>query len=79
MAPAAESSSRFPPKTLADLEWGRLLGHLARRADSPEGAARCQALDFPDPAGALERLALVGELGACLGAGDPPPALPARP
>jgi DNA mismatch repair protein MutS2 len=80
MDPAAESpQARFPAKTLVDLEWTRLLGHLARRAASIEGAGRCLSLDFPEPATARERLALVGEFQACIAAGDPPPALPARP
>jgi DNA mismatch repair protein MutS2 len=73
------TGERFPAKTLTDLEWARLLFHLARRAASEEGAARCLELGFPGPDAARDRLALVGEFQSCLVAGDPPPGLAARP
>jgi DNA mismatch repair protein MutS2 len=70
-------SERFPTKTLHDLEWSRLLEHLARRASSDLAAERCRRLPFLEPGTALAHLDLVRELAACIEADDPPPELPA--
>jgi len=69
---------RFPNKTLHDLEWHRLLEHLARRASSELAADRCRRLPFLPPAEARDHLELVRELATCIDEGDPPPSLPAR-
>jgi DNA mismatch repair protein MutS2 len=66
-------------KTLHDLEWGRLLGHLAARCASDASAERCRALPFLEDDDAWERLAAVSELVACLRDDDAPPRLTARP
>jgi len=69
---------RFPAKTLHDLEWPRLLEHLASRASSELAAERCLELPFLEPRAAIEHLELVRELAACIEDDDPPPALPSR-
>jgi DNA mismatch repair protein MutS2 len=71
-------TERFPAKTLHDLEWRKLLEHLATRATSDLAADRCRELPFLEPTAALEHLELVRELASCIERGDPPPALPAR-
>jgi DNA mismatch repair protein MutS2 len=69
----------FPPKTLADLDWERLLEHLASRAASQDGAHRCRALPLLFREEAARGLDLVSEFQLAIGSGDPPPSLPAEP
>jgi len=69
----------FSKKTLRDLEWDRLLEHLAGRATSDLAAEACRALSFLAPKEARRRLALVDELTKALRNDDPPPSLPALP
>jgi DNA mismatch repair protein MutS2 len=69
---------RFPAKTLADLEWHRLLEHLASRASSELAAERCRRLPFLEARAARDQLELVREIAVCIEEGDPPPPLPAR-
>lgn len=71
----------MPPneKALHDLEWRRLLGHLAARASCEEAAELCRSLPFLGEEAAWERLAVISELALCLAGDDPPPRLPARP
>jgi DNA mismatch repair protein MutS2 len=67
----------FPEKTLHDLEWSRLLEHLAERCTGPAAAEASLRLPFLEAEEAWNRLALVAELMGCIRKGDPPPALPA--
>lgn len=66
-------------KARHDLEWSRLLEHLAARCASEDAAAQCRALPLLDDDAAWERLASVAELAACLARDDAPPRLAARP
>jgi DNA mismatch repair protein MutS2 len=66
-------------KALHDLEWSRLLDHLAARCASEDAAARCRALPFLDDDEAWERLASISELVSCFREDDRPPRLAARP
>ena len=66
---------RFPPKTLKDLEWSRLLSHLAKRCSSEEAAARCLELPFLPEDQAPEHMKRVEEFISCIEKGDLPPTL----
>ncbi len=67
---------RFPNKTLADLEWKRLLEYLSHRCSGEEAARRCLELPFLPPEQVGDHLELVSELMECIREGDPPPSLP---
>ncbi len=69
----------FSPKTLHDLEWPRLLDHLAARCTSDLAADACRDLPFLAPDDARRRLALIAELMTAIRNDDPPPSLPAMP
>ncbi len=69
----------FPEKTLHDLEWSRLLGHLAARCTGEEAADRCRVLPLKDASGARAHLDLVQEFLTCIDNDDRPPSLPALP
>ncbi|MCP4675213.1 MAG: endonuclease MutS2 [Deltaproteobacteria bacterium] len=69
----------YPKKALSDLEWPRLLEHLAARCAGEEAADSCRKLPFLQPEEIPKRLALIEELMTCISEGDPPPALPVRP
>jgi DNA mismatch repair protein MutS2 len=68
---------KIPQKTLIDLEWDRLLRHLADRCSSSAAETRCLNLPFLDEAEAKNHLHLVNEFLACMERGDHPPSLPA--
>lgn len=69
----------FKTKTLLDLDWHRLLEHLARRSTGEEAAKRCKELPFLREDAIRVHLELVREFMACLDGGDIPPTLPAQP
>lgn len=69
----------FKKKTLLDLDWSRLLDHLASRATGEEAAERCKNLPFLPEKMIQKNLELVKEFMICLNAGDNPPSLPAEP
>jgi DNA mismatch repair protein MutS2 len=69
----------FPEKTLHDLEWSRLLDHLAARCRGEEAADRCRVLPFMDASRAQAHLELVQEFLKCIENDDPPPSLSALP
>lgn len=66
-------------KALHDLEWGRLLSHLAARCACEDAALRCLSLPFLEDDEAWARLAAVGEILSRLREDDAPPRLAARP
>ncbi len=70
---------KFPQKSLSDLEWPRLLEHLAARATGEEAAERCRNLPFLEYEQVPDHLVLISELLHCMREGDPPPALPVYP
>ncbi|MDJ0766746.1 MAG: Smr/MutS family protein [Myxococcota bacterium] len=76
---AYHRAMRCPAKTLADLEWHRLLAHLADRCTGAEAADACRTLPFLELEAAAAHLACVAEIIDCVSEGDPPPSLPIRP
>ncbi|MCU0664306.1 MAG: Smr/MutS family protein [Myxococcota bacterium] len=64
---------------MSDLDWGRLLEHLATRASSEGGAQLCRKLPLLPPVESQKNLVLVAEISSAIEAGDPPPSLPAEP
>lgn len=69
---------KIPEKSLHDLDWQRLLRHLADRASSEAAETKCLSLPFLSEESAKRHLDLVSEFLACMERGDPPPPLPAH-
>src|ERR1700722_13947710 len=64
-----------PPKTLADLEWGRLLASIAARCIGPMGKDLAQGFSFASTEDEVTtRLAQAKEAARLLGEGAPLPA-----
>lgn len=69
----------FPPKTLQDLQWPRLLAMLEKEASTPEGRAILADLQpLPTRAGIERRLAETGEALRLLADDDFPPLMGLR-
>lgn len=67
----------FPKKTLADLEWHRLLQHWANRCAGEASAELCLGTELRGEREARIHRTMVGEFLSCMENGDQPPSLPA--